>query len=437
MKKLICIILLGLLIAVNAYSQTVDYRRYQSPVRDQTDRGTCTAFAVLAALETFPGFPSDMSEQYLYAMVKSNPEYYNQTLDYQQGAVLHSYIQALVVNGTLREDQEPYNPDAVIWDVNATNFEKMKKDLAGTRLLDLLKIQPFSYTIQPEMYNYRSGKDARDIQWIKSQLDNGVKAIPVGYGINGPYWSHHPATQQQKIDPADFLVITDGNEVYDLGVAKLKFFGDIFEAIENGDLQAVYVDSNYIVNSGHAVTIVGYDETGFLIKNSWGNPWGEAGYGWVNFDYHRLYAMEVMIPLLGKVKVNTYVEEPPAYGSLNSTDFWLKSLPHKHVNPMFNIKTKNISISVVYHGTTQMPRFEKIEYKAYDSGNNHLGTYYGNTHGIFDGIETGYETYILSSDTDSFPSAAKLVATFTTDTGETFTNVYSNIEAVNREYRPR
>lgn len=29
---------------------------------------------------------------------------------------------------------------------------------------------------------------------------------------------------------------------------------------------------------GHAVTVVGYDETGFIIRNSWGSKWGNAGY---------------------------------------------------------------------------------------------------------------------------------------------------------------
>ncbi|MEM8550286.1 MAG: C1 family peptidase, partial [Verrucomicrobiota bacterium] len=46
--------------------------------------------------------------------------------------------------------------------------------------------------------------------------------------------------------------------------------------------------------SGHAVTLVGYkSETGnaedarFLFKNSWGPQWGNAGYGWVTWEYLR------------------------------------------------------------------------------------------------------------------------------------------------------
>ena len=98
--------------------------------------------------------------------------------------------------------------------------------------------------------------------------------------------------------------------------------------------------------------------------------------------------------------------------------------------------TKSISISVVYHGNSQMPRFTEIEYLVYDTNNKLLGTYYGGTRGIFDGRETGYETYILQKSNDSFPSANKIVANFKTESGKTFTNTYFNITAVNKEYAP-
>ncbi len=37
---------------------------------------------------------------------------------------------------------------------------------------------------------------------------------------------------------------------------------------------------------GHAVSIVGYDDTkaAWLIRNSWGEQWGENGFGWVSYD---------------------------------------------------------------------------------------------------------------------------------------------------------
>lgn len=38
--------------------------------------------------------------------------------------------------------------------------------------------------------------------------------------------------------------------------------------------------------SGHAMLIVGYDdrENAFLVRNSWGSKWGEAGHVWIDYD---------------------------------------------------------------------------------------------------------------------------------------------------------
>ena len=65
-----------------------------------------------------------------------------------------------------------------------------------------------------------------------------------------------------------------------------------------------------------------------------------------------------------------------------------------------------------------------------------IDTYYGGTQGIFDGRETGYETYILQQSGNSFPSANKIIANFKTNSGKSFTNTYYNINAVNKEYAP-
>ena len=50
--------------------EVVDHRRSQSSVKDQGQRGTCAAFSICGALETFPGVPTDLCEQLLYSTVK-------------------------------------------------------------------------------------------------------------------------------------------------------------------------------------------------------------------------------------------------------------------------------------------------------------------------------------------------------------------------------
>ncbi len=405
----------------------VDYRMYQSDVKSQEQRGTCTAFGLVAALETLPGFPTDLSEQYLYAMAKSYS--YNDETNYEEGEYLSNYIALMQFAGTVREDQEPYNPNKIIIDPKLTNFENMKSDIGGTSLLKLLSFTGFSYRIQPNMYSYRADKQARDVEYIKKMLDDGVKSIVVSYSLNGTYWSNNSGDETDKIDPNDFLFFYMDDEALNFDVA-LDIYGDkVFE--QDADLE--FTDPKYKFNGGHVVSIVGYDADGFLIKNSWGKNWGDEGYFWISFNYHRLFCNELMIPRLGKVFIDESIQDA---GNWTADQFYIKSLPNTYDSDVLNMHSKSISLSIVYHGVAQMPRFTQIEYLAYDSNNNLLGTYYANTQGIFDGRETGYETYILSQENGSFPTAAKIVANFKTDKGKTFTNTYYYITATNKEYAP-
>ena len=43
-------------------------------------------------------------------------------------------------------------------------------------------------------------------------------------------------------------------------------------------------DTNNKLHGGHAMTVVGYDETGFQIRNSWGSHWGDNGYDHYYYD---------------------------------------------------------------------------------------------------------------------------------------------------------
>lgn len=36
---------------------------------------------------------------------------------------------------------------------------------------------------------------------------------------------------------------------------------------------------------GHAVTLVGYDANGFIVRNSWGTGWGDQGFGYASIGY--------------------------------------------------------------------------------------------------------------------------------------------------------
>ena len=54
-------------------------------------------------------------------------------------------------------------------------------------------------------------------------------------------------------------------------------------------------------DSGHAFALVGYDERGFLLQNSWGEDWGTRGYAILTYDDWLQSAMDCWVAQLGVV----------------------------------------------------------------------------------------------------------------------------------------
>lgn len=56
-----------------------------------------------------------------------------------------------------------------------------------------------------------------------------------------------------------------------------------------------------VAHPGHAFAIVGYDENGFLVHNSWGTGWGTHGYAILTYDDWLANAMDCWVAQLGVV----------------------------------------------------------------------------------------------------------------------------------------
>ena len=54
-------------------------------------------------------------------------------------------------------------------------------------------------------------------------------------------------------------------------------------------------------DGGHAFAIVGYDERGFLVHNSWGDEWGDGGYATLTYADWTEHAMDCWVAQLGVV----------------------------------------------------------------------------------------------------------------------------------------
>lgn len=59
----------------------------------------------------------------------------------------------------------------------------------------------------------------------------------------------------------------------------------------------VYNNKSRGSRSGHAMVIIGYDDSrqAFRLLNSWGADWGNRGYGWVDYETMRLHGQEYFV----------------------------------------------------------------------------------------------------------------------------------------------
>ena len=59
----------------------------------------------------------------------------------------------------------------------------------------------------------------------------------------------------------------------------------------------VYKDYTGGQLGGHAMCLVGYDDdkNAYLVRNSWGNSWGEYGYGWIDYNTFDKHLMDAWV----------------------------------------------------------------------------------------------------------------------------------------------
>jgi C1A family cysteine protease len=103
-------------------------------------------------------------------------------------------------------------------------------------------------------------------------------------------------------------------------VMSILCFNGIFNA-PNGVVPMPGEDEDYV--GGHAICIVGYDDTEqyFKFKNSWGMLWGDGGYGYLPYDYLEDYMMDAW-----SAKDSLYNPTPPEPSWWQKIINWLKVL---------------------------------------------------------------------------------------------------------------
>ncbi len=220
--------------------ERVDLRPWCPPVEDQGELGSCTAHAGVGLVEYFErrafGRHLDASRLFLYKTTRNLLKWTGDT-----GAFLRHTMAALVLFGTPPEEYWPYRKEA---------FDE-----------------------EPPAFCYAFAQNYQALSY---------------YRLDRPRLAPERLLTQIKINLAGGLPVIFGFTV----------FSSMARAEQSGRIP--FPGSGERVEGGHAVLAAGYDDGlaidngppadqptrgALLIRNSWGEAWGEGGYGWLPYDY--------------------------------------------------------------------------------------------------------------------------------------------------------
>ena len=232
--------------ALQAPPPSVDLRPWCSPVENQGSLGSCTAHAAMGVVEYYErrafGKHLDGSRLFVYKATRNLLGVTGDT-----GAWLRNTMAALVACGVPNERYWPYTDSAPEFDREpsqfvyavADNFEALKyfchdplgRNLPAKTVVDSIK--KYLAARIPSMFGF----------WGYASFDSGDQAghipLPSDAELSGdPEWGH--------------AIVAVG-----------------------------YDDTHKITNTTSNKSTLG----AFLIRNSWGPAWGQAGYGWLPYDY--------------------------------------------------------------------------------------------------------------------------------------------------------
>lgn len=232
---------LNVLTAPATLSATVDLRAWCSPIEDQERLGSCTANAAAGMIEYYErrayGTHTDAARLFLYKVTRNLLGWKGDT-----GAYLRATMAAMVLFGVPPEKYCPYN----IADYEEEPSAFLYALAQSYQALNYYRLDPVGST------------PANLLSQIKTNLAAGLPSM-FGFTVYDSISQANGAGKGKIPFPCPKDKVTGGHAIMAVG----------------------YDDAMKITNSNCNTTTKG----ALLIRNSWGTAWGEAGYGWMPYDY--------------------------------------------------------------------------------------------------------------------------------------------------------
>ncbi len=212
--------------AVGEVNGVLDLRKWCSPVEDQSRAGSCTANAVVGALEFLQirnGLPYvDLSRLFVYY----NARMMVQETGKDEGSYIRLAFQTLTTLGTCTEKTWPY-------DLN-------------------------NLFIRPTWMSYKEAYPNKINSYYRIEAESGPELVNA---IKRALRAQHPVVFGMVIDE-DYTGV--GND----GMISMP-------------------KATRVRPGGHAQLIVGYDDNQqrWIVRNSWSSWWGHGGYAYVPYAY--------------------------------------------------------------------------------------------------------------------------------------------------------
>jgi len=221
----------------------MDNRKWCSPIEDQGHLGSCTANAGVGMYE--------------YMENKARGKYID-------GSRLFLYKATRLLMG-----QEGIGDSGAY----------IRTTLGAIRLFGIPYEQFWQYTDDPEKFD----KMPDPWLWALGQYFRALKYFRLDFSADGKENIHRMKEYVTKGYALDFGFVV---------------FSSYKDAEKNGGILP-YPSAQESIVGGHSVLVVGFDDEKvaknprdnnskkgcFLIRNSWGESWGEYGYGWIPYEY--------------------------------------------------------------------------------------------------------------------------------------------------------